>query len=234
MLLRIEGICTDGIAISELVLRPGLYALLGPNGSGKSSLLRVIAGSVRAQGEVSFMRNGEVWQHPRLKRRLGYAPQEIALYEEMRGSEYLLYIARLKQIPEEWIPARIETLCREYQASGWIEDQISEMSTGRRKLLMVLQALLADPDVLLLDEPLESLDPEQYQLLMDRLAEMSQQVIILMANHRLDGRLVDADELIVLQRGRLASALPTSLALHRHGTLEAYYMDAISSSSCGS
>lgn len=144
MQLHLDSVRTDSLSVPGLVLRLGLHALLGPNGSGKSSLLRIIAGSVHFNGDVHLIRDGKGWRHPKLKRRLGYAPQEMILYEEMLGIEYLVYIARLKQIPETWITNRIAELCREYHCSSWIDDKISEISTGQRKLLLMLQALLAD------------------------------------------------------------------------------------------
>lgn len=168
----------------NLTLTPGLYGLLGPNGSGKSTLLKCIAGIYRTyQGDISFFLQNEKLLLQRFKERLGYVSQELAFYEEMKVETYLRYIADMKLLSRKQADESINHLLKHMEMDKFSKTIINTLSLGQRKRLMLIQALLADPHLILLDEPLDGLDIIERSRVMESLYELADQRVIILASH---------------------------------------------------
>lgn len=214
----------------RFIFRPGLYALLGPNGSGKSTLLRLLAGIVDpSEGSVKLVEGGKELSFPSLKRRIGYVPQEIAVYDEMTAFAYLRYVATMKLIPASLIPDRIADVAAQFGLSDILPCRISSLSTGTKKLLTLAQSVLTDPDLLLVDELLETLDPEALRKVTDYLQRCTRYSITLLATHRLDVLPYLADKILFLYRGRLIGAYDPDEIRKRYASFEHFYMERIES-----
>jgi ABC-2 type transport system ATP-binding protein len=168
----------------EMSLLPGIYGLFGPNGSGKTTMLQCIAGiKVFSKGDIRFTLDHRQLKHKRFRERLGYVSQEFAFYEEMKAKDFLIYVAGMKLIPPPLIPGRVETLLSDFGLAGFGHFRIESLSTGQRRRLSIAQAMLNDPHLLLLDEPLEGLDLEERASVMELLSELASSSIILMVSH---------------------------------------------------
>lgn len=168
----------------NLCLTPGLYGLLGLNGCGKTTFIKCLAGIQQAySGRISFTLHGKHLQHQHFKERLGYVPQEFAFYEEFNVEKYLTYVAEMKLIPSKVVPERVELLIEQFDLSEHRACRIDTLSTGQKKRLMLAQALLADPYLILLDEPLDGLDLEERYRVMALLHSLASNRIIILASH---------------------------------------------------
>jgi ABC-2 type transport system ATP-binding protein len=143
----------------SVALSSGVALLRGPNGAGKTTLLRVLAGIIRPDSGKVFWRGCSIQESgPRYRRRLGYLPQRQAVYPEMPVGAFLSYVAALKAIPPNLAAARQRELLRDLALEGEDATPLGRLSQGNRRRVGLAQALLNDPEVLLLDEPFEGLD----------------------------------------------------------------------------
>jgi len=208
--------------------RPGLYLVLGPSGSGKTTLLRMLAGIVDpSEGSITLAEGGRELSFPSLKRRIGYVPQETAVYEEMTAWGYLRYIAAMKLIPASLIKERITDIAAQFGLADMLPCRISSLSAGTKKLLTMAQSVLNDPDILLVDELPEKLDTEALRRVAGELRRRSRYSITLLATH-MPGTLPDlADRILILYRGRLIGSFDPDEILRQYASYEHFYMDRI-------
>lgn len=210
----------DGVSLE---LQPGVLGLIGHNGAGKSTLFRIMlgltgidAGSVRVAGCTV---NGRDWRAAR--RRIGYLPEQLALYDNLNGRETLRFFARLKGAPA----AQIEPLLAQVGLGAAAGRAVRTYSKGMRQRLGLAQALLGDPQVLFLDEPSNGLDPQAIRELYELLAGLRRRgVTILITSHILAELQQRVDRLAILAAGKVVAlgsvqelrdqlALPLTLVL---------------------
>lgn len=168
----------------EFTLFPGIYGLFGPNGSGKSTMLECMAGiNPLGKGTARFVLEGRTIADKRLRERLGFVPQQFAFYEEMNAERFLTYVAGMKLIPAHLIPDRVTEVLEQFGLADFRRFRIGTLSAGQRRRLAIAQAMLNDPHLLLLDEPLEGLDMEERTNVMERLHELASYSVIVIASH---------------------------------------------------
>jgi ABC-2 type transport system ATP-binding protein len=185
ILQKAQAAKTYNLSPITLVLSTGLYILSGKNGSGKSTLLKLIAGVIPlSSGNITLIKRGREYNSPSHKSKIGYASQEIAVYDEMRAVNYLRYVGRMKLIPDDLLDGRIEQIIAELNIKAWCSIPIRQLSMGQKRMLLFAQSILSDPDILLLDETLESLDIEQQSHIIGILHKLAKHSIILVASHR--------------------------------------------------
>lgn len=194
----------DVVAVSDvsLELEPGVTGLLGPNGAGKTTLLKLTAGLIApTSGEVRLF--GESLRaRPALYRRVGYCPEGEALYDFMTGQAFLEVSARLLDVDDPRGAAH--TALERADLVAQKDKKIRAYSRGMRQRLKLAQALLHDPEVLLLDEPLKGADPLQRQMLMDLIQRLGEAgTAILVSSHVLYEVERMASQIILIHRGRL-------------------------------
>lgn len=196
-------------------------ALWGANGAGKTTLIRCVLGLLRFRGRVAIDRH-DVRRHGKLARLLvGYVPQELAFYDDLRAADTLLFFARLKGLPP---PSPDAELARVGLADH-ARKRVRELSGGMRQRLALAVALLGDPPVLILDEVTASLDAvgrDEFVRLLARLAGSGR--TLLFASHRLDEVAALARTVAVLERGRLARTLPCAAFLREMGHAAALHL----------
>jgi ABC-2 type transport system ATP-binding protein len=159
------------VAVNEVSLSVGageVYALVGANGAGKSTLIRIITGITAADaGKVYIGGEDLARRAPQVKRRLGYLPEELFLYNRLTGREYLQLVAGLKDAEPDSVTGEIEFFELAAVADKWV----GSYSLGMRKKLGLAAAMTGSPDVLVLDEPLNGLDVEMMRKLRLRIEE---------------------------------------------------------------
>jgi len=178
--------------VSFTARRGERIAVIGPNGAGKTTLLQILAGSLRASGGTVTLDQGKV----------GWVPQQPALYSKLSVAENLRLFARLEKRPD--VPASVEQMLDQTNLRDRADDEVGKLSGGNRQRVNIAIGLLAEPSVLLLDEPTSSLDPRQREILwrfVTGLAEAGTAVVY--ATHNVAEAEHYADRVLVLADGEL-------------------------------
>ena len=194
-------------ALDHLSLRmtEGIYAVLGPNGAGKSTWMNLLTDNIR-RTEGSILLDGtDILEWGRRYRDLvGYMPQQQGLYDSMSGRSFLYYMAWMKRIPHDRAREQTESLLRTVNLERYARQKIREYSGGMKQRLMLAQALLGDPRILLLDEPTAGLDPEERIRLWEYIRSLSRDRILILTTHIVTDVESVADVAVFLKQGRLA------------------------------
>lgn len=185
---------------------PGLWVVKGPNGSGKSTLLRCAAGVISpARGRVLWNGEDAARLGARYRWQLGYAPQESGGYPELTAREYLLSLAALKGIRPALQGVRVQEMLQLTDLTGVATLRVSDLSGGMTSRLGLAQALLNDPDLLLLDEPATGLDPEERVKFRNLVQDLARERVVLMATNLPEEAEGMADGVLTLRNGGLAT-----------------------------
>ncbi len=191
--------------VDRLVTGPGATAVLGPNGSGKSTLLQLLATLMVAQSgsiRVDGLDPSTPLERTAIRRRLGYVAQHNGMPDRMRVAEYCDYVAALKEIGPERLRRRwIAWVLDRVGLSDVATDRIRTLSGGMKRRLSIAQALLGGPDVMILDEPLASLDAEQRGEITRLIAQTASKANIVVATHHPDELASICGQVVVLDDG---------------------------------
>jgi ABC-2 type transport system ATP-binding protein len=212
----------------SFVVRPGeAVAYLGPNGAGKSTTVKVIAGLLRPDGGQVKVCDHDVAAAPlEAKKRLGYVPDNARLYETLTPVEYLSLVAELYHLDPAVAGERLTQMLHAFDLDSVGQRAIETLSRGQRQKVLLIGALVHDPDVLLLDEPLNGLDIGSglaLRQIIDRLLQRGK--AILFCSHILEVVERLCSRTIVLHQGQIVADEPTSSLLRRGagGSLEAVF-----------
>ncbi|MBQ8637606.1 MAG: ABC transporter ATP-binding protein [Lachnospiraceae bacterium] len=186
----------------SLRLTPGVYGLLGPNGAGKSTLMNIITTNlIPTSGEALFQGRSILADNRAYRSRLGYMPQQQGMYNQMTGRHFLWYMAALKKIPRQEAKKRIEYMLELVSLKETANQRIGSYSGGMKQRLLIAQAVLNDPEILILDEPTAGLDPKERIRIRNFVSEISQNRIVLLATHVVSDVECIAKEIILLKQG---------------------------------
>jgi ABC-2 type transport system ATP-binding protein len=195
----------DALRGIDLRIAQGMFGLLGPNGAGKTTLLRILATLLRpSQGSVLI---GPYDLSQRTQRRevrslLGYMPQELGFYPDLTGREFLDYIGLLKRLYDGSARGRlIAALLEIVGLSSAADQQIRTYSGGMKRRLGIAQALLGDPQVLVIDEPTAGLDPEERIRLRTLLVQLAEERVVVLSTHVVEDISQTCERLAVLDHG---------------------------------
>jgi ABC-2 type transport system ATP-binding protein len=198
------------VAVSDLSFRVGkgeVVGFLGPNGAGKSTTLRILAGVLGAtSGRIRIGDFDIVNDSQRARRCIGYMPEATPLYPEMRVREYLAFRAALKQVKWRQRTAAVERAMRQANVTDMADTLILHLSKGYRQRVGLADALVANPPLLILDEPTIGLDPNQIREVRSLIGGLGEQHTILISTHILSEVESTCDRAIVIHRGRLVAA----------------------------
>jgi ABC-2 type transport system ATP-binding protein len=233
--LRVAGLTRrygDFTAVEELSLevRPGeILGFLGPNGAGKTTTLRVCAGLLRPDAGEIAVAGVSLTRHPlAAKARLGFVPDRPFLYERLSAREFLEFVAALYDVPPDQAQHRREELLERLELSRVADELIESYSHGMRQKVSLAAALLHDPPLAMLDEPLSGLDPHGARTLKDLLRERSARRLgVLVSTHLLEVAERLCDRVVILHQGRKrAEGSLAELAGARAGaTLEDVFLE---------
>ncbi len=190
-------------------IRPGeVTGYLGPNGSGKSTTVKIITGLLEPSAGKVFLDGRDVREDlVGFKRRLGYVPEEAILYSYLTGLEYLQLVGRLRGLPEAAVERRANDLLELFSLHPHRHAPISAYSKGMKQRVLISAALLHDPDVLILDEPLSGIDVTSAQLFKHLLTELARRgKMILYISHVLEVVEKVCAQVIIIYKGRIMAA----------------------------
>ena len=193
----------DGVTVS--VNKGAIAALVGPNGAGKTTLLRCIAALERPYGGTVRIDGTDVQIHPRqIHARLGFLPDFYGLYDELSVRRALSFAARAHAIAPDAGPAAVEKAARRVGLFDRMEERAATLSRGLRQRLGIGQAIVHEPQVLLLDEPASGLDPDSRRSLSRLLLELQAQGMTLIVSSHILSELEDyCSEMIIMEGGRV-------------------------------
>ena len=186
------------------VSRGEVLCLLGPNGSGKTTFLRMLTGFLLPSAGSLRVAGHDVVDEPMAaRRRIGYVPESVPMYRHMKVREFLAFMARLRGVPPSAVGAAIDRVVHALSLEDRLNAPIPTLSRGYRQRVALAQALMHDPEVLVLDEPTNGLDPRQIIETRNLIRSLAGRKTILMTSHILAEVQKTADRVAVLLRGRL-------------------------------
>ncbi len=197
-----------------------IVAFLGPNGAGKSTTMKILAGYL-APGSGTASIAGLDIQEQRIEasRRLGYLPENGPLYLDMTPFELLQFSGEARGLSQELLIERIHTVTEQCSITEVLEKPIGRLSKGFRQRVGLAQALLHDPDVLVMDEPTAGLDPNQVREFRDHIRQLGKKKTVLISTHILQEVEATADRVLLIDEGRLIFD-GTPAELMQDGSLE--------------
>jgi ABC-2 type transport system ATP-binding protein len=199
--------------ISFSVARGEIIGFLGPNGAGKSTTMRILTGYLPAtSGSVSIC-GFPVTTHPEeIKRRVGYMPENNPLPDDMRVSEYLYFRGRLKEVPRSKLGPRIDEVLELCDLKRIRHKIIGRLSKGYRQRVGIAEAILAEPPVIIMDEPTIGLDPHQILIVRDLIASLRGRMTVIISSHILPEIEATCDRVLIINQGRIvATGAPSEL-----------------------
>lgn len=199
----------DRPAISKLnfsVKKGEVVGLLGPNGAGKSTTMKIITGYMApSEGEVRVA-GFDVFENPiEVKKRIGYLPETPPVYHDMFVTDYLTFVANLKGVQKERVKSLVDGALEKTSLGEVRNRLIGNLSKGFKQRVGLAQALVSDPEVLILDEPTVGLDPNQVAEIRQLIRRLKGQHTIVLSTHILSEVQASCDKVIIINRGEIAA-----------------------------
>ena len=201
---HISKLYGDTVALQQidLTLGSGVYGLLGPNGAGKTTLMRIMTDLLApSTGRVLLDGQDIAVMGAAFRKKLGYLPQDFGVYPNFTAEQFLLYIARLKGLSKFEAKRQTDGLLHMVGLEDKKQKKLKGFSGGQRQRVGIAQALLGDPEILVLDEPTAGLDPEERIRFRGIISDLSQQKLVLLSTHIVSDLEAVANEIILLRKG---------------------------------
>jgi ABC-2 type transport system ATP-binding protein len=200
----------DLVAVNDLSLkveRGEFFAVLGPNAAGKTTLIRVLAGLLKPTLGIARVAGFDVQTDPlEARRRLAYVPDFPFLYDKLTPLEFLRFTGQIFQMSEDRIQTASRALIPRFHLEDFVNKPIEGLSHGTRQRVAIVSALLHDPEVLVIDEPMVGLDPQHARVVKDVLKERTQQgATVFLSTHQLSVAEEMADRIGIMHQGRLVA-----------------------------
>jgi ABC-2 type transport system ATP-binding protein len=197
----------DRVAVDDLsftVEKGEIIGFLGPNGAGKSTTMRILTGFLPATAGTAKVAGFDVFEEPlEVKRRIGYLPENPPVYTDMTARAYLAFVTGLKKLPRVEARREIERVASLARIEDVMDRVIANLSKGYRQRVGLAQALLGDPEVLILDEPTVGLDPLQIREVRELVKGLAGKHTVILSTHILPEVAMTCQKVLVINQGRL-------------------------------
>jgi ABC-2 type transport system ATP-binding protein len=202
-----------GLRDFSLELGAGVLGLLGPNGAGKSTLMRILATVTDKTGGAVTWNGVDIAKHPdNLRQVLGYLPQDFGVYPNLNALEFLEYMAAIKGLDRKSAKRRIDELLQLVNLVDSARRPLGGYSGGMKQRVGIAQALLNDPQLLIVDEPTAGLDPEERVRFRNLLADLSGERIIILSTHIVSDVEATATSIAIINKGqRITHSAPETI-----------------------
>ncbi|MGA2090597.1 MAG: ATP-binding cassette domain-containing protein [Endomicrobiales bacterium] len=209
-MIEVQNLCKyygDFLALDNLNFKietGRILGFLGPNGAGKTTTMKILSCFMApSSGMVTINGMNVVTDSMRVKKITGYLPENPPLYYDMKVDEYLTYVAELKGVQADKIPARLEMVKEQCGLMERSKKLISTLSKGFKQRVGIAQSLINDPEVLILDEPTIGLDPKQISDIRTLIKSQAQQRTIILSTHILSEVTLICDDILIINKGRI-------------------------------
>lgn len=197
-----NNVILDGISLE--VKQGEILGFLGPNGAGKTTTMKIITSFwTPTKGEVKIDGLDVISDSLETRKRIGYLPETVPLYDEMRVFEYLKFVAEIRGVKKGEIKERIKEVIKDCGLAKVIRKPIEELSKGYRQRLGLAQAIMHKPDILILDEPTTGLDPNQIVEIRDLIKKIGQEKTIIFSTHILSEVSATCDRAVIINNGKI-------------------------------
>ena len=206
---------------------PGIYGILGANGAGKSTLMNLITDNVNRDSGSILWNGTDILKLGRsFRREVGYMPQQQGMYTDYSARDFLCYMAAVKELPRKESRRQIEELLAVVNLSDDAHKRLGGFSGGMRQRILLAQALLGDPKILILDEPTAGLDPKERLRLRQYISDLARNKIVFLTTHIVSDIESIANDVLLMKQGELvAHGRPDALIAAVNGrNLEDVYM----------
>ena len=206
--------------VSFRVERGEILGFLGPNGAGKTTTMRILTGYMPASDGKAVVAGFDVFDQPlEAKRRTGYLPETPPLYPDMSVAEYLMFVAKIKGVPSGERTSRIQTVMRRTRIDDMADRACAKLSKGYRQRVGLAQALIHNPDVLILDEPTAGLDPKQIIETRELIKELAGDHTVILSTHILPEVSQTCQRVVIINKGRVVAIdTPDNLTARLRGS----------------
>jgi ABC-type multidrug transport system ATPase subunit len=216
---------TQAVAGVTLATGPGVFGLLGPNGAGKTSLLRMLATVIApSSGRLRLLGRDPGVYGPRreIRRRLGYLPQNLGYYPGFTVVEFVEYFALLKDMPAGRVPGAVAAAVEQVGLGDKARAKLRALSGGMLRRVGIAQAIVNQPELLLLDEPTAGLDPEQRVAFRALLRDLAQRATVIVSTHLVEDVGAACSQVALMDKGELVFlGTPVELTARAEGTAAA-------------
>ena len=192
-------------------LTNGIYALLGPNGSGKSTLMNIITDNLKADaGNIIYNGENTIKMGVRFREKLGFMPQYPGMYPNFSIERFMWYMAALKGLDKKTAREQINQILQAVELDDIPRKKIGSLSGGMKQRLALAQAVLGNPEILILDEPTAGLDPKQRIAIRNYISKIAFNKIVIIATHVVSDIEFIAKEIIILKKGVIVDVKPSA------------------------
>lgn len=193
----------------SMTFEPGIYGILGANGAGKSTMMNLITDNIKRDGgSITFDGKEILEMGDEFRAQLGYMPQQQGVYEHMTAESFVTYIGRLKGLRGRQLASEVSSVLELTNLSGVRHKKVGGFSGGMKQRVLLAQALLGDPKVLILDEPTAGLDPKERVRIRGFIQELAKDRIVLLATHIVSDIESIANQILLLKKGQLLRVAP--------------------------
>lgn len=191
-------------SLSFTVKKGEVVGFLGPNGAGKTTTMKIITGFMAASSGTAKIAGFDVFEDPiEVKRRIGYLPETPPVYGDMSVEDYLRFVAKLKGVEKSRLSMLVDRAIEKTDLGSVRHRLIQNLSKGYRQRVGISQALVSDPEVLILDEPTVGLDPRQVAEVRSLIKELAGQHTIVLSTHILPEVQASCERIIIINKGRI-------------------------------
>ncbi len=195
----IGHVALDDVSIS--VPQSSIYGLLGPNGAGKTTLIRIVTQIIAADAGEIFFKGKKI--EPKDIFRIGYLPEERGLYKKMKVGEQLLYLARLKGVSKTEAIHKIRLWLKKLDLEGWWNKNVQDLSKGMQQKIQFIATIMADPELIILDEPFSGFDPINANTIKDEILQLRDEgATIIFSTHRMESVEELCDHIALIDRSK--------------------------------
>ncbi|MCH2458191.1 ABC transporter ATP-binding protein [Henriciella marina] len=217
-------------SMSFSLVKGEVLGFLGQNGAGKSTTMRMAAGVIEPDsGDVIVSGHSIVSDRREAQRRLGFLPEGAPLYPDMTPLDFLNFLCAAHRISRKDCRSAVERVIADARIGDVMSKRVSTLSKGYRRRVGLAGALIHDPDVLILDEPTDGLDPIQKRAVRALISRMAKDKAIVISTHTLEEVPAMCNRVIIIDQGKLiADSSPEEMAKRREGGLEEAFIDLVS------